>query len=226
VTTNFTIHNYSTWMRNFNGAPLPPALDVLKLELPVAARAGARGADMIGLGGWGYGGPSNYILAKLMWDAEAEVDTLFDEWVQLAYGPAAGPMRELILLIEDRFRDWKVRESPVYRGMMYEVNHELIDDVYRPAMADIERLYRAALAAAESKRQRQRIEMYGENLVMLHYNMRRAGMELPSPESSIFYRNEADYEQFLKDTEFSIAVYRDYDRRYLGPIWKGEWDGN
>jgi len=83
LTANFMYHNYSTWMRSFNGAPMPIGVDILKLELPALHRAGARGAEMVGQGGWGDGAPSNYILAKQLWDADVDVDALLSEWFAL-----------------------------------------------------------------------------------------------------------------------------------------------
>ncbi len=74
VTPNLVYHNYSTWMRSYNGAPIPPALAILKLEIPAAHAAGARAVDMLGLGAWGYGAPTNYILAKQMWNPRVNVD--------------------------------------------------------------------------------------------------------------------------------------------------------
>lgn len=67
--------------------------------------------------------------------------------------------------------------------------------------------------------------MFGDNLVMLHYNMRKADM-LEEAEKSIFYRTDEQYGQFLKDTKFSLSLYRDHGKRFTGPIWKGEWRGD
>jgi hypothetical protein len=224
VTPNFVLHNYSTWMRSFNGAPLPPGLDILKLELPTLHRAGAKGADMVGVGAWGYGGPTNYILAKQLWDAEVNVDDLFTEWLHRAYGPGWQEMRQVYMLIESGLKKRKESESPRYRGEMYEVNYEVIEQVYLPIFPEMERLYLSSLSRMTDEAQRRRLAMFGDNLMMLHYNMRKAGM-LPESEESSFYRTDEQYQQFLADTEFSLALYRDHGKRYVGPIWKGEWSG-
>ncbi|MBM4050461.1 MAG: DUF4838 domain-containing protein, partial [Planctomycetes bacterium] len=49
LTRNFFYHNYSTWMRSFNGAPLPPGFDILKLELPTLRKHGVQAAEMVGI---------------------------------------------------------------------------------------------------------------------------------------------------------------------------------
>lgn len=224
VTPNFVLHNYSTWMRAFNGTPLPPALDILKIELPAVHAVGAVGANMVGLAAWGYGGPNNYILCEQMWDADVDVDMLFDEWLQRAYGPGAAPMREMLMLIDERFRARKQAESPDYRGVMYEVNYDVVADVYQPIFEDMERLYLEAVRKAETDAQRGRLELFGENLIQLHWSMRKVEL-LDDPTKSTFYRTDEQYEQFLADTENSLGIYWNNGKRHVAPVWKGEWSG-
>jgi len=224
VTPNLVYHNYSTWFRSFNGAIVPVAHDILKLELPTMHRVGAKGAEMVGLGAWGYGGPNNYILAKQLWHADADVDALFIEWLHRAYGPGWEPMRELYDMVEKRMMQWKEQESPVYRGEQYEINYAVIDFVHRPIFPDMERLYLRALEKVQTEAQRKRLEMFGDNLIKLHHDMAEAGM-IENPQGSYFYRTEEQYQQFMRDTEFSLSLYRDHGQRFTGGIWKGEWSG-
>lgn len=223
VTPNVVYHNYSNWMRSFNGAPLPAARDILKFEVPTAARLGAKGFEMVGLGAWGVGAPANYLYVKQFWDADMDVDQTYAEWLQVAYGPAAEPMRTLLDLIEARFAAYKSAESPVYNGQMYEMNYAKVEQIYLPVFPRMETFYREALAKAVTQKQKRRVELFGENLVQLHWGMTRAGMTWPGADSSIFRRGDAEYEQFLKDREFAWWLYRDHGKRYTKPIWKGEW---
>ncbi|MBM3473663.1 MAG: hypothetical protein FJX75_10380 [Armatimonadetes bacterium] len=39
------------------------------------------------------------------------------------------------------------------------------------------------------------------------------------------YCSDEDYQQFLTDTETSIWLYRNPGKRYVDPIWRGEWSG-
>lgn len=105
------------------------------------------------------------------------------------------------------------------------MNYDLIEKVHLPVFAEMERLYQHALAKAETQAQRHRLGMFGANLIMLHYNMRKAGM-LAEAEKSSFYRSDEAYQDFLKETEFSLSLYRDHGKRYTGPIWKGEWSAD
>jgi hypothetical protein len=52
-----------------------------------------------------------------------------------------------------------------------------------------------------------------------------AGMAVPDPVKSLFYRTEDQYRQFLADTETTLSLYADHGKRFTGPIWKGEWSG-
>lgn len=224
VTPNLVYHNYSTWMRSFHGAPLPPALEILKLEVPTVYRAGARAVDMVGIGAWGYGGPTNYILAKQMWNPRVDVDQLYREWLQRAYGPGWDAMDKLNRTLAARMMARKAKESPAYRGQNYEVNYELLADVHAPIFAEMERLYLEALAKTATEAQRRRLEMFGDNLIMLHHSLRQAGL-LARAEESAFYRDEQAYGKFLAETEWSLSLYRNFRSRYLVPVWKGEYRG-
>ncbi len=226
VTRNFVYHNYSTWMRSYNGAPVPPGLDLLKLEIPALKRHGVWGVDMVGQGAWGYGAVGNYILARQMWRADIDVDEVYREWLQRSYGPGWQAMDRLYMMLESRMLERKRKETIEYHGEMYEVNYDVIEKVYLPVFTEMERLYLEALGQASTDGQRKRLEAFGENLIMLHYNMRQAGMPLSKPENSFFYRSDEAYRKFLDDTEFSLALCRDHGKRFTGPIWKKQWQGD
>jgi hypothetical protein len=180
---------------------------------------------MMGLGAWGYGGPTNYILAKQMWNPKVDVEATYREWLERAYGPGWLSMDLLYIMLDSRFTNRKLKESPVYRGQMYEVNHDLLSEVHAPVFDGMEQLYLAALSRAETEPQRKRLEMFGENLIRLHHDLREAGLLTGDGEKSTFYRDEEAYKKFLAETEFSYAQYRDHRSRYLVPIWKGEYRG-
>ncbi len=218
-TPNMIYGSYTVWMRSFNGAIIPPPRAILKMELPIAHEAGYRGATMVGIAAWGCGAPINYVLARQMWDADLDVDATLDEWLQRAYGPGWESMRDLYALVEQALTRWKEAETIEYRGEQYEINYEVINAVHRPIFDEMERLYLDALAKVETDRQRARLEMFGDNLIELHHDMREAGM-IAGGEESYFYRDDAAYETWLADQRSAIAID---PRRY--PIWHGEWSG-
>lgn len=218
-TSNLVYGSYTVWMRSFNGAIVPPPRAILKMELPIAHQAGYRGASMVGIAAWGYGAPTNYVLARQMWDADLDVDATLDEWMQRAYGPGWESMRKLYALVEQALTRWKQAETIEYRGEQYEINYEVINNVHRPIFDDMERLYLDALARVETDKQRARLEMFGDNLVQLHHDMRAAGM-IEGGQDSYFYRDDAAYQTWLEEQRNSLSLD---PRRY--PIWHGEWSG-
>jgi len=225
ITPNFVYHNYSNWMRAFNGTPIPPAFDILKLELPTVKKYGAKGVEMVGIGAWGYGAPTNYLYAKQMWDTDVDLEATYREWLQRAYGPGWEPMDKLYRMIEQRLKTRKEKESPVYKGEMYEINYAVAEDVFAPVFGEMEKLYLEALSKAATEKQRQRLAMFGENLIILHWSLRKVGL-IAETEKSTFYLSDEQFERFLADTENSLAPYRDGGKRYTKPIWKGEWRGD
>ena len=48
--------------------------------------------------------------------------------------------------------------------------------------------------------------MFGANLIVLHWNLRQAGL-LKDPQASIFYRSDADYGTFAEQNCDSLALY-------------------
>jgi hypothetical protein len=215
-------HNYSTWMRSYHGAPLPVSLDILSRELPAAAANRAWGARMVGTTAWGVNAPINYLIAKQLWNAGIDVDATLDEWLQRAYGPGWMHMRRLYQDLDARMLAHKEAQSPVYKGSQYEVNEEVMSSLYAPAFPVIESHYRAVLAECATEAQRKRLGMFGDNLVQLHFALRKAGL-LADSDESLFHRDDTAYAAFLKSMETGFSLYRDDHGIDHGPIWKGEY---
>jgi len=197
LTPNVGYHNYCHWHRSQNGAPYAAARPIMKMQFPVLKRLGYRTIREYGTSNWGYGGPNNYLLAKLMWDADADVDALYREWLDLAYGAGAGAMARIYELLDTAFREFKTEhESFAYHGDNYEIMGDKIAAIHVAHLGRIEALYREALGATKGARTRTRVAMFGQNMVVFHYHLRKAGY-LPQPEKSVFYRSDAAYEAFI-----------------------------
>jgi hypothetical protein len=204
-TPNVSYWCYHYWHRSDNGAPYAAAVSLMKFQFDVLARHGFRGVTEEGTPNLAYGGPINYLLVKLMWDAHADVDALYQEWLTLAYGPGASAMGEIFTLLDDGFRDFKVNREPFhYHGDNYEIMADKLEAIYLPRLARIEELYQQALAAAQEPRQRRRVEMFGDNMVVFHYHLRKAGF-LEKPEKSFFFRSDAAYDRFMQTPQSTDA---------------------
>ena len=224
ITPHFFYHNYSTWMRSYHGAPLPPSLDILKRELPAAAQNHAWGVRMVGTSAWGVNAPINYLLAKQMWNTQLDVSATLDEWLQRAYGPGWKHMRQTYDELDAAMLAHKESQSPVYKGSQYEVNEDVMKSLYAPLLPAIEQHYRDALAGCATDTQRRRLAMFGDNLTQLHFALRKAGI-IADDSKSIFRRDDAAFAKFLTEMESTFSLYRDSHGIDHGPIWKGEWRG-
>ena len=137
-----------------------------------------------------------------MWNPEADVDALFNEWLQRAYGKeAAVPMEQLYDLLETEVGNYK----RTHRVGDWTLAADLVRLVYPKIFPEMERLYSAAMALAKTEPQRARLAMFGDNLVLLHWNLRKAGL-LKDPEKSVFYRSDDDFLKFAEKTCNTLAV--------------------
>ena len=211
--------DYSTWMRNPIGAPLPPGLPILKTIFPAFGRS-LKVINYQGQEAWGYAGAHNYVVSRLMWNNNENIDALYEEFLTRAYGPAAPQMRRLYATVEDSLRKYIV-EKP-YPD--HEIWYDTAQLVYAPLFPELERVYLEAAKQPLSEVQRKRLEMLGDNLVVLHWNLRSSGL-LKDGEKSTFFRDEAAYRQFVAERGTSpalvnLATYIKY--RWQTALWAPE----
>jgi hypothetical protein len=211
--------DYSLWMRNPFGAPLPPGLPLLKVIYP---SFGKSLSCIIAAGHpWGYGGTYNYLAARLMWNNKADVDAIYKEYLERAYGPAAPSVDKIYTLVEDSLKKYIIKEPHTDHEIWYDSALK----VYAPIYDEIEQLYVQALTQVKTEPQRKRLEMFGENLVVFNWNMRHAGL-IKTRENSILYRTDEDFEKFMAERKNSMAICGDLtlynQRNWQTAIWAPE----
>ena len=189
----------------FIGAPQPTGIELFNLIFPALKANNIAGAYFYGMEWWGTAGAHNYVAARLMYDNDADPKALRDEWLARAYGPAAAvPMSELDEFLEAQIREYK--QNP--NDWQWRFMPNLVTRLYQPHFASIEQLYRQALELADTPARRQRLELFGDNLTVLHWNLRQAGM-LANPRESAFYLTDADYTAFAQEKYTSLALLCD-----------------
>lgn len=92
---------------------------------------------------WGTCGLNFYLAAKLMWDADADVEAILDDYFAGMYGPAAEPMRRYFETIRDIARERHLKS-------------ELFTDRDFPPLRT---LLEEALERAETDKQRARVQL-------------------------------------------------------------------
>lgn len=199
--------DYSTWMRNPYGIPLPPGREILKLTFPLIAKHKMKLVHYTGHEAWGAGALHNYVVARLMWDPNADVDALCAEFLQRAYGPDAAPLIERIYALIDADLAKYIRSyGNAPRDPAYNVDHDCMKAVCAPHLAEIEKLYTEALARTKADGPRKRLALFGDVLTVMHFNLRKAALAGPKPEASPFYKDDAAYKQFLIARADSVAI--------------------
>lgn len=202
VTDNIAYYDLCNWLSNSAGAPLPPGLKILEFVYPRLKQANMKGVYVYGQAAWGYGGVNNYLLAKLAWDPDADIRALFDEYLEKAYGAAAPEMKEFYELLDAEMERHFVQNE----AAGWVLTAEIMRDVYAPNFPRLEALYRTAEAKLQDDvPAAARLAGMGENLTILHWNLRQFAM-LDDPQASSFYISDADFLARVPDYRDSLAV--------------------
>ena len=201
ITPNLGYSNYLHWHRSKGAAPLAPAPELMKLEFATLKKHGFQSVHEAVDPNWAYAGPNNWLLARLMWNASADVDALYDEWLTLAYGEGASAMGRIYSLIDDAFRDYKQHVEPFhFSDGQYDIEHKKLTHIYLPLLPRIDVLYAESLAATTDLRARQRIELFGDTMRFFHHELKRAGYVKPD-NVSIFTMSDEAFAKFASSPE-------------------------
>lgn len=202
VTHNLSYYDLPTKIITETGALNPPGLKILHFLYPRLKEAGIKGVYVYGVEAWGRGGPLNYLLAKLAWDPDADVDALFDEYCAKAYGAGGTDINRLFRLL-DAEMERHYRQFPDERSTLTD---RLKEDVYARNWQRLETLYSAAERKTTDPDARARLQMIGDNLTVLHWNLRRSHL-LTHPERSPFYLTDADFYAFVSRHLGSLSLH-------------------
>lgn len=198
--------DYSTYvgMDTPMGTPYPPGKDILKLLFPAIHKHEWQsvywGSTVGTVHGWG--SLHNYLVAKLMWDSDADVEALSKDWLERAYGPGGLLMGRVHDLLDERLAAYK-RSKP--NDFEYDAVPAQVKAIHLPLFPQIESLYHEALSLAQTDPQRHRLQMFGDNLVLLHWHLHKAGW-LDKPEQSTFYRSDVDFKIFIEQNSARPSI--------------------
>ncbi len=201
VTANISYYDLPTSVANDLGAINPPGLKILKWLYPRLKQARMKGVYVYGNSAWGYAGPMNYLLAKLAWNPDADVDAIFNEYIDLCYAEGAPEMKQLYTLLDnatEAYFNANHRET-------YTLSADRLRKVYGANFAELEKLYRAAEAKITDPDAKARLSMLGANLTILHSNLRQI-KAVENPQNSSFYLPNKKFSAFLETWENTLAV--------------------
>jgi hypothetical protein len=90
----------------------------LREEIPFAHDKGIKGWRTETIDHWGSETPSLYVAAKLMWNHNADVDALLNDFYEKFFGPAQKPMKEYFTLMDAALRD-----ADYHTGSSFDMPH-------------------------------------------------------------------------------------------------------
>lgn len=201
VARNISYYDLPTHILTDSGALNPPGLGILAFLYPRLQAAGTKGVYVYGIQAWGRAAPLNYLLAKLAWNPQADVEALFDEYCARAYGKGGDGINRMYRLLDAEVERHYL-ECPNAR---YVLTNDMMRDIYAKNLPEIERLYRAAETKVRDPDAKARLAMIGDNLTVLHWNLRQFRM-LEDPRASSFYLSDADFFGFLSQNKGSLAL--------------------
>jgi hypothetical protein len=132
------VYDRGYWFNLASPGFLFPMVHRLRTQIPISKELGITGWRVECLAHWGSELPSLYIAGKLMWNHEANVDALMQDFATAYFGPADEPMGAYIALL-----DATIRDADVHTGSAYDTPL-----IYPPA---VRQQALALLAAAAAK---------------------------------------------------------------------------
>jgi len=201
VSRNISYYDLPVNITTETGALNPPGLEILKFIYPRLKAADVKGVYVYGIAAWGRAAPLNYLLAKLAWNPQADVEKLFDEFCVKAYGAGGDDINRMFRLLDDEV----ARHYREYPAARYRLTTDMMRDIYAKNLIDMERLYIAAQSKVRDLDAKARLKMIGDNLTAMHWTLRQYRL-LKTPRESSFYLSDADLFLFLAEHKGSLAL--------------------
>jgi hypothetical protein len=115
----------------------------IRQEIPAAKKAGITGWRVEAVGHWASENPSLYIASRLMWDENANVDALMQDFAEKFYGPSSKPMAAYTLLLDNALTN-----ADFHTGSSFDMPHFYPADFRKKARTLLDEA--AKLAPADS----------------------------------------------------------------------------
>ncbi|HAU38468.1 MAG TPA: hypothetical protein DCX07_12235 [Phycisphaerales bacterium] len=181
--------------------PIPPERKLLKDLFPALKKARMCGIYIYGQDAWGHAAALNWVTARLLWRADADVDALCEEFYAQCYGKGGPAMSKLYGLLEDQTEKYIVND----RTATYHMQPKAIRAIYLPVYDELEAFYKQAHAAADTPETRRRLELFGMNMRGLYRVLEDYGW-LKNRTDSVFYMPEPEFIQWVESQKASLYI--------------------
>lgn len=187
-----------------NAIITPPTPDKLGFIFSHMATNGFKGAYIYGNPVWPVSGVGNYILAKLFWRPDQDANTLFRDYCTMAYGAQAAPqIEQLYAALDAAYNRFYVQHPKA--GSALTLDH--LKEIYARLYPEIEGHYLAAAAIKKEPKHRQRLELFGQVLSLLQWDLREYGL-LSADYKSPLTRSADDIDGLLSTEHPDFQITR------------------
>lgn len=185
-----------------HGAPLSPGVKNLSRMFPALKKYAIKGLYIYGHPEWGHAALYNYLIAKLMWNADLNIEHHLEDFFSKCYGPGGKSIQSIYKCIDAAMENYYLSRKG---GAYYTITTDIFKNVYLPNVHHIEQCYFEALKKTPPGTDRQRIEMLGDNLFAFNYFMHAIGL-LPTTHSTRFFLTADEFARFTDKNFFALHV--------------------
>jgi hypothetical protein len=172
---------------------------------------------------WAAGGINFYVLARLLWDPEQDVDHLIDDYCVKGFGPAAPALKRYFARLEEASTQMAAGTDPKV-NWYYEVARFWTPAFFRAAQADLQEADTLAGKSADAAMIRRRIDVFrqGLELAEIRMDMIRAVRALREKKGdhavceALVARRAQWYKDHLYTEALPVPYMRYYDNRFKG----------
>jgi hypothetical protein len=168
-----------------NGAPLAPGVEQLKIMLPALKKFKVKSVYLYGDEEWGHATVYNYLLARLMWNANLDIDRELALFYQQCYGKGGRDIGKMYSLIDRAMKKYYLKN----KRAAYTLTTDILGQVYAANLSRIEESYFAALSKTTNRAAVKRLKMLGESLQIMYFFLNRFGLVKPGTKSKLALSN-------------------------------------
>ena len=201
---NWFYYGMPTLLRNSTGLISTASPDNINFLFKLLRENQIKGVLLYGSPAWAQEAMGNYIQAKMMWNPQLDANQLQHEWLERAYGPAAGAIMEQLYNKMDNgaFADY-FRQDP---SQHYNIREQMFQEYYAPHYPEMEKLFLKAKAQPMTKIQQQRLQLIEDNIIVLQWRLKNAGY-LPADFSSPLTRNNEQVIKLIQSQEDGFPLF-------------------
>lgn len=185
------------------GIVTPASTEILNCIFSTLVKSHIDGGYFYATDSMSSGSLANYMLFKLMWNPKLNASDLRRQWLDLAYGGAAGEIMERFY---EKLDDWYKSYYISHPSMRYELSLDMLRDLYAVHYPELEKLYLAAKSQTMTEVQKERLQLIGDNLIVLQWRLRNGGL-WPANQASELQRSDAEVVPMLTQVVSGFKLF-------------------